>query len=207
LDTFPVTTAKARNQYHHGDLDIALISTARKLIKKYGLEHISLRQVAHEIGVSPSAVYHYYTDRDSLLAAVGFSLFEELADYQELKLGEITGSSLRATRERFRTLGRTYFDWAVKEPHLFNLMFSGLCLMDPKTQKNREESRAFNNLTKCLDDLLAADLMDPKMRPYGELLAWSVVHGATSLIVGGHLEPENYELILDGIEQSLGIRK
>lgn len=202
-----MTTAKARNQYHHGDLEIALISTARKLIKKYGLEHISLRQVAHEIGVSPSAVYHYYADRDSLLAAVGFSLFEELADYQELKLGEITGSSLRATRERFRTLGRTYFDWAVKEPHLFNLMFSGLCLMDPKTQKSREESRAFNNLTKCLDDLLSADLMDSKMRPYGELLAWSVVHGATSLIVGGHLEPENYDVILDGLEQSLGIRK
>lgn len=202
-----MTTARVRNQYHHGDLDIALISTARKLIKRHGLEHISLRQVAHEIGVSPSAVYHYYADRDSLLAAVGFSLFEELADYQELKLREISGSSQKAVRDRYRTLGRTYFEWAIKEPHLFNLMFSGLCLMDPKTQKNRDESRAFNNLTRCLDDLLASGLMDPKMRPYGELLSWSVVHGSTSLIVSGHLESEHYESVLDGLEQSLGIRK
>jgi hypothetical protein len=73
--------------------------------------------------------------------------------------------------------------------------------------KEREESRAFNNLTHCLDDLLSAGLMDKKMRPYGELLSWSVVHGATSLIVGGHLEIENYESILDSLEMALGIRR
>ncbi len=83
-----MTTARARTQYHHGDLDTALITTARKLIKKYGAEHISLRQVSQEIGVSPSAAYHYFPDRDSLLAAVGFSLFEELADYQDLQTFE-----------------------------------------------------------------------------------------------------------------------
>lgn len=201
-----MTTAKIRAQYHHGDLETALISTARKLTKKYGVEHLSLRQVANEIGVSPSAAYHYFPDRDALLAALGFSLFEELADYQEVKLSEITGTTQKATRERFRVLGRTYFDWATKEPHFFNLMFSGFCLVDSKTQKSRDESRAFNNLSKCLDDLLSSGLMDPKMRPYGELLSWSVVHGATSLIVSGHLESENYELVLDGLELSLGIK-
>lgn len=200
-------TAKARTQYHHGDLELALISTTRKLIKDSGAEHISLRQVAHEIGVSPSAVYHYFSDRDSLLFAVGFSLFEELADYQEFELARISGSSAKAVKERFRTLGRTYFDWAKHEPHFFNLMFSDLCLMDASQKKEHSDSRAFQNLTKCLDDLLAAGIMDKKMRPYGELLAWSVVHGATSLIVSGHLEAGAYESVLDGLEHSLGIRK
>jgi AcrR family transcriptional regulator len=117
-------TAKARNHYHHGDLESALITTARKLIKRYGVEHISLRQVSQEIGVSPSAAYHYFPDRDSLLGAVGFSLFEELADYQELQLSMISGTSAKAAKDRFRALGRTYFEWAIREPHFFNLMFS-----------------------------------------------------------------------------------
>jgi AcrR family transcriptional regulator len=202
-----MTTAKVKTQYHHGDLETALITTARKLIKKHGVEHISLRQVSQEIGVSPSAAYHYFHDRDALLGAVGFSLFEELADYQELQLSKITGTSAKAARERFKTLGRTYFEWAIREPNFFNLMFSDLCLVDSSHKKEREDSRAFNNLTKCLDDLLDVGLIEVGMRPYGELLSWSVVHGATSLIVGGHLESEHYESVLDGLELALGIRR
>lgn len=202
-----MTTAKVRSQYHHGDLESALISTARKLVKQDGAEHLSLRQVSHEIGVSPSAAYHYFPDRTALLSGLGFSLFEELADFQEKEISKIPGNSARAARERFRALGRTYFQWAKKEPHLFNLMFGDLCTLEKVDQKNHEDARAFNNLTKCLDELYVFDLISEKMRPYGELLAWSVVHGATSLIIGGHLEPENFETTLDAVELALGIKR
>ena len=202
-----MTTAKVRSQYHHGDLESALISTARKLVKQDGAEHLSLRQVSHEIGVSPSAAYHYFPDRTALLSGLGFSLFEELADFQEKEISKIPGNSARAARERIRALGRTYFQWAKKEPHLFNLMFGDLCTLEKVDQKNHEDARAFNNLTKCLDKLYEFDLISEKMRPYGELLAWSVVHGATSLIIGGHLEPENFETTLDAVELALGIKR
>ena len=201
-----MTTARARSQYHHGDLEHALISTARKMVKKSGVDGLSLRQVAVEVGVSPSAVYHYFPDRNSMVAALGSSLFEELADYQESQLAKVKGSSLKAARERFRALGLTYFQWAMKEPHFFNLMFSDFCLVS-KGEKTRDDVRAFNNLTRCLDELLSAGAITPKIRPYGELLAWSVVHGATSLIVGGHLDADHYDEVLDSLEMALGIRK
>jgi AcrR family transcriptional regulator len=202
-----MTTAKVRSHYHHGDLESALISTARKLVKQDGAEHLSLRQVSHEIGVSPSAAYHYFPDRNALLSGLGFSLFEELADYQEKEISKISGNSARAARDRFRTLGRTYFHWAKKEPHLFNLMFGNFCTLESTTQKNREDSRAFSNLTRCLDELYEFDLISDRMRPFAELLAWSVVHGATSLIIGGHLDPEDFESSLDAIEIALGIKR
>ena len=202
-----MTTARARSHYHHGDLESALISTARKLVKQEGAENLSLRQVSHDIGVSPSAAYHYFPDRNALLSGLGFSLFEELADYQEKEISKISGNSARAARERLRTIGRTYFQWAKKEPHLFNLMFGEFCTLDSAGQKNREESRAYKNLTKCLDELYEFDLITEKMRPYGELLAWSVVHGTTSLIIGGHLESENFETALDAVELALGIKR
>jgi AcrR family transcriptional regulator len=202
-----MTTAKVRSQYHHGDLESALISTARKLVKQDGAEHLSLRKVSHEIGVSPSAAYHYFPDRDALLSGLGFSLFEELADYQEKEISKISGNSARAARDRFRTLGRTYFHWAKREPHLFNLMFGDFCTLESVGQKKREDSRAFNNLTKCLNELYEFNLISEKMRPYGELLAWSVVHGATSLIIGGHLKPDDFEAALDAVEITLGIKR
>ena len=202
-----MTTAKARSHYHHGDLESALISTARKLVKLNGAENLSLRQVSQEIGVSPSAAYHYFPDRTALLSGLGFSLFEELADFQEKEISKISGNSTKAARDRFRTLGRTYFQWAKREPHFFNLMFGDFCTLESVGQKKREDSRAFNNLTKCLDELYEFNLISEKMRPYGELLAWSVVHGATSLIIGGHLKPDDFEAALDAVEIALGIKR
>lgn len=202
-----MTTAKIRPNYHHGDLESALLITARKFVKKNGVESLSLRQIAHEIGVSPSAAYHYYPDRNSLLAALGFSLFEELADYQERELAKISGSGSKSVRDRYRTLGRTYFEWAIREPHFFNLMFSDICLLDKTYEKKLEDSRAYVNLNRCLDELVSVGLLDKKFRVNTELLSWTIVHGATSLIVSGHLQPEDYEKILDSLDLLLGIRK
>ena len=202
-----MTTARVRDQYHHGDLEVALITTARKFVKKNGLESLSLRQIAHEIGVSPSAAYHYFPDRNSLLAALGFSLFEELADYQERELAKVAGASARAARERFRVLGRTYFEWAIREPHFFNLMFSDFCLIESSVEQAREENRAYQTLSHCLDDLVETGSMDKKLRASAELLSWSVVHGTTSLIVSGHLDTEDFERALDSLELALGIRR
>ena len=202
-----MTTARVRDQYHHGDLEVALITTARKFVKKNGLESLSLRQIAHEIGVSPSAAYHYFPDRNSLLAVLGFSLFEELADYQERELAKVAGASARAARERFRVLGRTYFEWAIREPHFFNLMFSDFCLIESSVEQTREENRAYQTLIHCLDDLVETGSMDKKLRASAELLSWSVVHGTTSLIVSGHLDTEDFERALDSLELALGIRK
>jgi len=202
-----MTTAKVRDQYHHGDLEVALITTARKFVKKNGLESLSLRQIAQEIGVSPSAAYHYFPDRNSLLSALGFSLFEELADYQERELAKVVGAGTRAARERFRILGRTYFEWAIREPHFFNLMFSDFCLIESSVDQGREENRAYKTLIHCLDDLVETGSMDKKLRSSAELLSWSVVHGTTSLIVSGHLDTEDFELALDSLELALGIRR
>ena len=202
-----MTTAKIRPNYHHGDLESALLITARKFVKKNGVESLSLRQIAHEIGVSPSAAYHYYPDRNSLLAALGFSLFEELDDYQERELAKISGSGSNSVRDRYRTLGRTYFEWAIREPHFFNLMFSDICLLDKTFEKKLEDSRAYVNLNRCLDELVSVGLLDKKFRVNTELLSWAIVHGATSLIVSGHLQPEDYEKILDSLDLLLGIRK
>ena len=202
-----MTTAKVRDQYHHGDLEVALITTARKFVKKNGLESLSLRQIAQEIGVSPSAAYHYFPDRNSLLSALGFSLFEELADYQERELAKVAGASARAARERFRVLGRTYFEWAIREPHFFNLMFSDFCLIESSVEQAGKENRAYQTLIHCLDDLVETGSMDKKLRASAELLSWSVVHGTTSLIVSGHLDTEDFERALDSLELALGIRR
>lgn len=204
----PVSLLKPRGTYHHGNLEAALIAAATQMVRANGAEHLSLRAVAAEVGVSPSAAYHYYPDKDSLISGVGQALFESLADMQESALSQFQGNSTKAARARFRALGRAYFDWAQSEPNLFRLMFGGFCSLDfAEAELKRQESRAWNLLCSCLDDLHAHDAIDPKVRPYGEILSWSTVHGATALIVEGHLPKDSFESVLDGLELSLGIGK
>ena len=199
---------KPRGTYHHGNLEAALIAAATQMVRANGAEHLSLRAVAAEVGVSPSAAYHYYPDKDSLIAGVGQELFERLADLQEAALSQFPGKSAKTARARFRALGRAYFDWANSEPNLFRLMFGGFCSIDfAEAEIKRQESRAWNLLCSCLDDLHMRGEIDPNIRPYGEILSWSAVHGATALIVEGHLPATSFESVLDGLELSLGIGK
>ena len=199
---------KPRGTYHHGNLEVALISAATQMVRANGAEHLSLRAVAAEVGVSPSAAYHYYPDKDSLISGVGKELFERLADLQEAALSQFPGKTSKAARARFRALGRAYFDWANSEPNLFRLMFGGFCSIDfAEAQLKRQESRAWNLLCSCLDDLQERGDIKKNIRPYGEILSWSSVHGATALIVEGHLPAVSFESVLDGLELSLGIGK
>ena len=131
-------------------------------------------------------------------------MFTDLANMQEEALAKIKGSTSKAAKARFRSLGEVYFKWAMKEPNLFRLMFGGFCSVD---QSEPVDHTAYKLLTKTLDELVLTGAMSKKMRPYGEVISWSSVHGATTLIVEGHMPSEAFESLLDGIEISLGMSK
>ena len=190
-----------RESYHHGDLEAALIEAAINLVRANGPDHLSLRAVAEQVGVSPSAVYHYFPDKDSLITEVGDQLFVKMAVMQKEALGEIPGSSARAAKARYRELGRTYFRWANSEPNLFRLMFGGFCKIEKSGTHEGEE--AFVMLSKCLDDLLATGVITPTMRRYGELISWSAVQGASTLIIEGIIPEAAFEELLDGLELAM----
>ena len=201
LSNLRIPKVASRKSYHHGDLEAALIEAAIELVRKNGPDHLSLRAAADRVGVSPSAVYHYFLDKDSLITAVGQKLFIDLAKMQKEALAQIPGKSARAAKLRYRELGRTYFQWAHKEPNLFRLMFGGFCKLD--SQDSHKNKEAFLMLTNCLDDLLATGGITLEMRRYGELLSWSGVHGASYLIIEEHLPVEAFEGILDALELAM----
>jgi AcrR family transcriptional regulator len=192
------TKSAPRDSYHHGDLEAALLEAAINLVRANGPDHLSLRAVAEQVGVSPSAVYHYFPDKDSLISEVGDRLFVNMAQMQREALGQIPGSSARAAKLRYRELGRTYFRWANAEPNLFRLMFGGFCKIEKSGAHEGEE--AFIMLSKCLDDLLATGVITPQMRRYGELISWSAVQGASTLIIEGIIPEAAFEELLDGLE-------
>src|SRR5262249_39138090 len=69
---------KPAKPYHHGDLRRALLDEAVRTIQTHGVEHLTLRTVGKRLGVSRSALYRHFADKQSLLATVGKEGFRKL---------------------------------------------------------------------------------------------------------------------------------
>jgi AcrR family transcriptional regulator len=73
-----VEKVRERASYHHGDLPAALVEAALALIEENGVHGFSVAEAARRTGVSISAPYRHFADRDELLAACAIAACEEL---------------------------------------------------------------------------------------------------------------------------------
>jgi AcrR family transcriptional regulator len=56
--------------YHHGNLRAELLDTALQRLHEEGVEALSLRALARSVGVSQTAPYRHFSDKNDLLAAL-----------------------------------------------------------------------------------------------------------------------------------------
>lgn len=187
--------------YHHGDLESALVQAAIALVRKYGPDQLSLRAVSTDVGVSPSACYHYFKDKDALVSAVGDVLFDQLATMQEVAIAKVKGKGPQVALKKFEAMGNAYFKWAMAEPNLYRLIFGGFC----ERQMDEHDSKAWSLLQNSLDELLSNGLITKDARVGGEVIVWSSVHGASSLVIEGLLPETSFPLVIESVRRSLGI--
>ena len=98
-----------------------ILRASRELLKKQGLSGFSMRGVADRVGVSATALYRHFHDKDALLSALleqGFSTFSSYL------MRSLTG---KTPLERLRRAGRAYFDFALEHPRDYALMFMTPC--------------------------------------------------------------------------------
>src|SRR5215207_8973688 len=111
-------TRKPADRYHHGDLRRALIQEAVRTIQLEGIEEVTLRAVGKRLGVSRTALYRHFSDKQALLAAVGREGFITLRD-------ALTDAWERHGRGRpgFEAMGIAYVRFAVTHPSHYRVMF------------------------------------------------------------------------------------
>ena len=176
-------------------------SAAIALVRKYGPDQLSLRAVSAEIGVSPSASYHHFRDKDALVSAISNVLFDRLATMQEKAIEKVKGNSAASAIKKFEEMGSAYIAWATSESNLYRLMFGGYC----EVNMEEHDSKAWKLLREALDELMAHGVIDQSAREGGEVIVWSAVHGASSLAIEGLMSPSDFPMVLKSIQRSLGI--
>ena len=70
-----------------------IIEAARKLIFKHGSEHVTVRRIAHEVGISEAAIYRHFTSKNSILSFLADYIGDLLLSYVT-ESREVGGNSL-----------------------------------------------------------------------------------------------------------------
>lgn len=195
-------TTRARDSYHHGALAAAMVERAFEQVRTGGAERLTLRGVAHDLGVSPSAAYNHFPDKEALLRTVGRRGYALLGARMTEGLAAHPSDSDRDARSRFAALGRAYLDFAIADPHLFRLTFSPLCSGDAP---DPTQPGAFQMLHQALDDLDRRGLLRRGVRDGLEMTIWAATHGMANLLVEGVIPPESVDGFLASIERLLDL--
>ncbi len=177
-----------RASYHHGALREALITAASAAVEDAGPEAVSLRELAGALGVSRSAPYRHFEDREALLAAVatrGFAMLNKGYAAAVAKPGE--------RRAKLRAGNVFHFNFALKHPGLHKLMFeSDLLNRKPAPAALAEAANHYWGLQRqCVEEAWpAAGRKEVNART---IAMWSTIQGFLALARAGRIVPAMIE--------------
>ena len=180
----------AENHYHHGDLKNELVRAGIDILVREGLDGLSLRKVARRAGVSHSAPYAHFEDKQALIAAISSEGFRWLCDELESAYQSVTADPQRQLVE----CGLAYIHFAQRRRDVFKLMFSGILEQEKKYPEFVESSKAtFNFLVKIVRECQKAGILRPAPTELLAVAVWGQVHGIVSLA----LEKQISHTVLD----------
>lgn len=156
-----------------------LVRAATDLLVDGGPEAVTLRAVGTRTGLSRSAAYRHFVDKDDLLAAAAAEGFRALS----AALAEARGRG-RTPRTRLGHMIDAYCAFALAEPARYDLM------LGPAARRDHLEVQeaAVGSLALLVDAV--AEAQEAALLPAGDPvrhagLLWATAHGAVQLALVG----------------------
>ncbi|MFC9616963.1 TetR/AcrR family transcriptional regulator [Streptomyces sp. NPDC056938] len=169
--------------YHHGDLRAACLRAARELLEADGSSGLSLRAVARRAGVSPTAPYRHFADRDALVSAVAAEGYQELAGYLT------KAHPAPSTPDELAAVAVAYVQFALEHPALFRVMFAEPC--DPTSEERVAATAAISEYVR---NIVRATFPDVNADALSTTV-WALVHGLAFLHLDGKLDISTPEVV------------
>ncbi|MBN9743270.1 TetR family transcriptional regulator [Amycolatopsis sp. A1MSW2902] len=161
----------AKSAYHHGDLRAALLDAAVQMLEQG--EVFSIRAVARRAGVSPTAPYRHFADRQALESAVA------VEGFRDLKTALTEGRELPSSAADLADFAVVYVSFALRRPAVFRLMFGNEC-----DDSNDQRVQASGALHELLAGAMASVYPDADA-PALATAMWSLAHGLAFLHLDG----------------------
>lgn len=159
-----------------------LLDVATELLAEvHDIERLSVRAVTSRAGVSPTALYMHFADKDELVDAIKQRCFAALREWVDA-----AGTGAEDPRDRLLRMGRAYLAFARERPGWY-----AVCFQTRFGGQQEEENLPPARDTEDADALVFLDLMDAVgavvQTSEDELfeistIIWTALHGRASLL-------------------------
>ncbi|HRW38909.1 MAG: TetR/AcrR family transcriptional regulator [Acidimicrobiales bacterium] len=174
-----------------------IVEAARQLVIAGGLEALSLRRLASQLGVTAPALYAHVRDKKDLLRAIAEVEFDHL-------VARFDAVDATDPIDRIRAHGRAYVEHARAQPELFRVMFlfppEAIPADVPEEARLPGATKAFAAAASAVDEAIASGALEVDDPLLLSLTLWSGVHGVASVLqLGVDLPPELEEAMIDDV--------
>ncbi|MBE0601190.1 MAG: TetR/AcrR family transcriptional regulator [Firmicutes bacterium] len=187
--------------YHHGDLKTQLIREGLKLLDAEGYSGFTLRKVARACGVSQTAPYRHFKNKDDLIAAITGQALQAFGEQLETAVNRHPGDPGAQLKE----MGIAYVHFFAENPEYLRLLF----LSDISLRTHFAGGQALQKHYNSFQFLQTVTSEYVKTHPefrfsQNELMvySWGLVHGISTLIATGELP--NSEGMMQAVDKIMG---
>ncbi len=164
-----------RRSLHTADeLRELIITASTDLIREFGLEGLSAREIARQIDYSPGTIYNSFENLDDLVLTIEGRLLDSLAD----SLSDLPKTD--DPRRRIHDLAARYFEFVKENPKLWNLLFEHH-LSASRTVPDWYGEKIEQLIKKVEDALLELPGENKASAAQSARVLWAAMHGISSL--------------------------
>ncbi len=174
------TVSRRRRSRELAETRQKILDAAREMFVRHGYAATTMRAIAERIEYTPTAIYHHFRNKESLLTELCSADFRALAEAFQ-RIGRIDDPL-----ERLPRIGKAYVEFALEHPMQYQLMFMtshpdvghgrGITRGDPS-----EDAYAF--LRDACAAAITTGLLRPEINDPEELaqMLWASLHGLLAL--------------------------
>ncbi len=178
-----------KEKYHHGFLEKELIEKGLQLLNSVGLEAFSLRKVAEMCGVSHTAPYRHFKNKEELIHAITSSVSDEFTSLINEALAENEGDC----RRQIMAVSKLYVKFMVENPEHFKFIFM-TDHHNPIIMKDGEFKKTDRWIVSVFENLFIGLRENESTSESGwsldALTIWSLIHGFTTMLVNNTIQYE-----------------
>jgi AcrR family transcriptional regulator len=179
-----------RREEYRESLREDILDAARQLFVRDGYEATSMRAIAAKVGCSPGILYHYFEDKQAIMAR----LVRETFCLMRQRLSAIRDDA-SPPEERLRRALRAYIDFGLEHPHHYGVLF-----MNKHDLENmpdllhvfmQDGMETFSCLRSLCAECMAKRIFRPELRDDDEVAQalWVSIHGLLSLQIQSRTFP------------------
>jgi len=186
-------------RYHHGNLREQLLIKATTMVEDIGVEHLSMRKLGDELGVSRTALYHHFKNKQELLAAVASLGFEK---WQQQCIQTLQNNAL-SDEDKLQQYVTTYLTYSIENPQIYELMF-GKTIWGNDQSTDQLKTIAYDNFNFHLAQIKEWQSREI-IHPHEDSLrlaqvSWAALHGLSRLFIDGvYINKDNLSALADTI--------